>query len=161
MAEKRRTGSNPLDSLLKQIPDYVGKAAREEHSKEEQSKTEPETIAQPESQAKTKPIAETVAKPKPKSQSETITQTFTQTFANDLKTRAAENEVKPRFEEAQKRQTYWLDKDTIARIAELAEKAKCNKYQVVSAGVQMLYEYVFAEQESAVPEAAGPETGAE
>ncbi len=154
MTEKRRTGSNPLDSLLKQIPDYVGEGNRDKQSKtKSETFVEPETISETKPESKTITQSETVAQPKTKSKTQSKSkaksqpQTFSQTFASDMKIRAAESDTKPRFEEAQKRQTYWLDGDTIERIAELAEKAKCNKYQVVSAGVQMLYEYVFAEQE--------------
>jgi len=131
VTEKRRTGSNPLDSLLKQIPDYVGEGNLDKQSKaKSETFAEPETISETKPESKTITQSETVAQPKTKSkaksQSKTKTksqpQTFSQTFASDMKIRAAESDTKPRFEEAQKRQTYWLDGDTIERIAELGQK---------------------------------------
>ena len=168
MAEKRKTGSNPLNTFLSQIPDYVGNEDDSKQSKtetksesetkaktktksESKQETKPKSNVKTKSETKTKPITEaktnTIAKVKTKTQPETIadTQTFphAKTFASDIKERAYAQSELQRFEDSRKRQTYWLDRDTIAMISELAERSGCNKYHVVSAGVQMLYEYVF------------------
>lgn len=176
MTEKRKTGSNPLNTFLSQIPDYVGKDGESKQSKAEtkpetkpKTKTKSNAKPKPESKTNTKTNTETVVKPEAKSiaetktiaiaeseteaktQSEPITETKTfthaKTFANDIKERAAAQNELQRFEDSRKRQTYWLDNDTISKISELAEKSGCNKYHVVSAGVQMLYEYVFESPE--------------
>ncbi len=168
MTEKRKTGSNPLNTFLSQIPDYVGKDGESKQSKpESQSETKPKP--EPKTKTKTKPKSKTIVKTKPESktitetksntisesetkpEAEAITETKTfphaKTFANDIKERAAAQNELQRFEDSRKRQTYWLDNETIVKISELAEKSGCNKYHVVSAGVQMLYEYVFETQQ--------------
>jgi uncharacterized protein YcbK (DUF882 family) len=166
MADKRRTGSNPLDTFLSQIPDYVGDKTQKKQSKTE-TKTKPETNAKTETKSETqsqtktlaKPQAETVtktivntetkAKPKTEAESKTITETVTQaetfanTFANEIKVKAAGQTEAQRFEDSRKRQTYWLDPETIEMINELAKRSGTNKYHVVSAGVRLLYDYVF------------------
>ncbi len=160
MADKRRTGSNPLSTFLSQIPDYVGDEAQKKQSKSEtetkpnaktKTQTQSETIVKPETDTVTKTIAEseTKAKPKTETESKTITETFTQaetfanTFANEIKVKAAGQTEAQRFEDTRKRQTYWLDPETIEMITELAKRSGTNKYHVVSAGVRLLYDYVF------------------
>jgi len=164
MAEKRKTGSNPLNTFLSQIPDYVGDEADSKQSKPEtkqesetkaKTKTKTETNVKTETKTKPEAVTETntnaIAKVEAKTQPETIvdTQTYThaKTFASDIKERAAAQNELQRFEDSRKRQTYWLDQETISMISELAERSGCNKYHVVSAGVQMLYEYVFENTE--------------
>ncbi len=164
MAEKRKTGSNPLNTFLSQIPDYVADEADSKQSKPEtkqesetkaKTKTKPETIVKTKTESKPETNTETntnaIAKVEAKTQPETIvdTQTYThaKTFASDIKERAAAQNELQRFEDSRKRQTYWLDQETISMISELAERSGCNKYHVVSAGVQMLYEYVFENTE--------------
>ncbi len=162
MADKRRTGSNPLSTFLSQIPDYVGDEAQKKQSKSEtetkpnaktKTQTQTETIVKPETDTITKTIAESETKAKPKTETEsktiTNTETFTQaetfanTFANEIKVKAAGQSEAQRFEDSRKRQTYWLDPETIEMITELAKRSGTNKYHVVSAGVRLLYDYVF------------------
>ena len=154
MADKRRTGSNPLNTFLSQIPDYVGDEDDSKQSKTEtkpkskpesetKAKTKPETKSKPITEPKTNAIAEVETKTKPETIAETQTFPHAKTFASDIKERAYAQSELQRFEDSRKRQTYWLDRDTISMISELAERSGCNKYHVVSAGVQMLYEYVF------------------
>lgn len=166
MAEKRRTGSNPLDSFLSQIPDYVGDKKQQKQSKAEtktkpnaktETKSQPETLTKPEAETVAKTIVNTETKPKaitetePKTESKTIAEpetfthaeTFAITFASEIKAKAAGQPETQRFEDTRKRQTYWLDPETIEMITELAKRSKTNKYQVVSAGVRLLYDYVF------------------
>jgi len=155
MADKRRTGSNPLSTFLSQIPDYVGDEAQKKQSKSEtetsETQSQTKTLAKPQAETVTKTIVntETKAKPKTEAESKTITETVTQaetfanTFANEIKVKAAGQTEAQRFEDSRKRQTYWLDPETIEMINELAKRSGTNKYHVVSAGVRLLYDYVF------------------
>ena len=138
-------------------PETKAKTKPESETKT-QTKANTETKSQSESQPKTESEskANTIAKQEPIAVTETIAepQTFPQakTFASDIKERAADQSEQQRFEENHKRQTYWLDHKTIAMISELAERSGRNKYHVVSAGVQMLYEYVFEKTEDEEPQ---------
>lgn len=159
---KTKTESKPkskTESEAKSKPETKSKAkTKPESETKTQTKANTETKSQSESQPKTESElkANTISKQEPIAVTETIAepQTFPQakTFASDIKERAAAQSEQQRFEENHKRQTYWLDHKTIAMISELAERSGRNKYHVVSAGVQMLYEYVFEKTEDEEPQ---------
>ena len=117
MNKKKRTGYNPLDDLLPQIQD-----TREDNKPKEKTK-------KPQTKAKT--IAQT------------STQTFTQTSADSIKEKASQGVSSQRLEDNRRRQTYWMDPEEIKMIADISKKSGVGKYQVVSAAVRMLYEYIF------------------
>lgn len=169
-SEQSKTESKPKtesETKTKTKPKTNTKAKPETDSKaitetkpESKTKTEPKAITntKPKSESKTIAKQEVNTKPetKPQPQQETFAngETFTQakTFASDIKERAATHSEVQRFEDNRKRQTYWLDHNTIEMISELAERSGRNKYHVVSAGVQMLYEYVFESSEDEEPQ---------
>ena len=123
MSKKSRTGYNPLDDLLPQIQD-----TREDNKPQEKDKN-----SQSKPQTKTK--AKTVA--------QTYSQTFTQTSANNIKQKASQGITSQRLEDNRRRQTYWMDQEEIKMITEISKRSGVGKYQLVSAAVRLLYEYVF------------------
>jgi len=89
------------------------------------------------------------AKPedKPQTKTKTNTQTFSQTSADSIKQKASQGTTSQRLEDNRRRQTYWMAPDEIKMIAEISKKAGVGKYQVVSAAVRLLYEYVFPKED--------------
>ncbi len=71
----------------------------------------------------------------------------TQTSANNIKGLATKKGGHQRFEDKKRRQTYWMDPEEIKMVAEMSKKAGVGKYQVVSAAVRLLYEYVFSKED--------------
>ena len=124
MSKKPRTGHNPLvENYLPQIRD-----SREE-----------------------KPVVDEVVeeqdKPKAKTNKETFTltdsETFTETSAAGIKGKVAQGTKSRRLEDMRKRQSYYMDPEEIKMIVEISKRANVSKYQVVSAAVRLLYDYVF------------------
>jgi hypothetical protein len=124
MSKKPRTGYNPLvENYLPQIKD-----SREN-----------------------KPVIDEIVDDEEKTFAKTQTQTFTdsQTFAKTpaaagIKDKVAQGSAKPRrLEDSRKRQTYWMEPEEIKMIVEISKRAGVSKYQVVSAAVRLLYDYVF------------------
>ena len=121
MSKKPRTGHNPLlRDYLPQIRD-----SREE-----------------------KPVVDEVVeeqdKPKAKSNKETFTLTDTETSAAaGIKGKVAQGTKPRRLEDVRKRQSYYMDPEEIKMIVEISKRANVSKYQVVSAAVRLLYDYVF------------------
>jgi hypothetical protein len=132
MSKKPRTGYNPLENFLPQIKD-----SREEKPEADQAADKPEKPAR----------AKTKAKAQPKTFTQTDAQTLSQTSASSIKEKAVQGAIKPRrLEDDRKRQTYWMAPEEIKMINEISKKAGVGKYQVVSAAVRMLYEYVFEQE---------------
>jgi len=88
------------------------------------------------------------AKPEKKPQTQTNTQTFLQTSADNIKQKASQGTTSQRLEDNRRRQTYWMDPEEIKMIAEISKKAGVGKYQVVSAAVRLLYDYVFTGEDA-------------
>ena len=65
---------------------------------------------------------------------------------DNIKAKAGQGGSSRRFEDNRRRQTYWMDPDEIKMITEISKKAGVGKYQVVSAAVRLLYDYVFNEK---------------
>ncbi len=133
MSKKSRTGFNPLDDYLPQIRD-----SREEKPETEQAAEKPDKPARAAKKAQ--------KNPQTFSQTFSQTKTFTdaQTFAENIKDKAGQGAAKPRrLEDDRKRQTYWMAPEEIKMINEISKKADMGKYQVVSAAVRLLYDYVF------------------
>lgn len=126
MSKKPRTGYNPLEDFLPQIKDSRDEQPAEKETEEKKKPSKPKT------NAKTKPV--------------TQSQTYAQTSAAGIKEKTAQGARPRRLEENRKRQTYWLDPEEIKMIGELSKKAGVGKYQVVSAAVRLLYEYVFEKE---------------
>ena len=125
MSKKPRTGHNPLlRDYLPQIKD-----SREE-----------------------KPVVDEVVeeqdKPKAKTNKETFPETFSETdtetsAADGIKGKVAQGTKPRRLEDVRKRQSYYMDPEEIKMIVEISKRANVSKYQVVSAAVRLLYDYVF------------------
>lgn len=123
MSKKPRTGYNPLvEDYLPQIKD---------------SRTD-------------KPVVDEVVEEEEKTFAETQSKTFSQsqTFAKTpaaagIKDKVAQSAKPRRLEDSRKRQTYWMEPDEIKMIVEISKRANVSKYQVVSAAVRLLYDYVF------------------
>ncbi len=133
MSKRPRTGSKPLEEYLPQIRD-----SRAEKPVTEQAAEKPEKPAR--AGKKAQKNSQTF------SQTFSQTQTFTdaQTFAENIKDKAGQGAAKPRrLEDDRKRQTYWMAPEEIKMINEISKKADMGKYQVVSAAVRLLYDYVF------------------
>lgn len=94
-------------------------------------------------------IQDSRQEPEKKTQSQTNAKTLsqTQTFAENIKAKARSGGKSGKLEDSRQRQTYWLDKEEIKMINQIAKRANVSKYKVVSAAVRLLYEYVFNEQE--------------
>jgi len=106
---------------------------------------DPLSFIQDSRQAAAKP--EEKSQTKTKSNTQTFSQTYQQTSADNIKDKASQDTVTQRLEDNRRRQTYWMDPEEIKMISEIAEMAGVRKYQVVSAAVRMLYEYVLDEKE--------------
>jgi hypothetical protein len=116
---------------------HLSKTAGKKNHKQKQTK--PETETKPET------------KTKPHTKPETFANTFAETFvipsADDIKAKASRGSGSGKLEDQRKRQTYWLSPDEIKMISALSKKAGIDKYEVVSAAVRMLYDYVFNESQ--------------
>jgi hypothetical protein len=122
MSKKPRTGYNPLvENYLPQIKD----SRENKPVVDEVVVDEDKTIA--------------------KSQTFTDSQTFAKTpAAAGIKDKVAQGSTKPRrLEDSRKRQTYWMEPEEIKMIVEISKRASVSKYQVVSAAVRLLNDYVF------------------
>jgi hypothetical protein len=129
MSKKPRTGYNPLvENYLPQIKD----SRENKPVVDEVVDDEEETIAK----KQTKTVSQ--------SQTFTDAQTFAKTpAAAGIKNKVAEGTKQRRLEDNRKRQTYWMDPEEIKMIIEISKRANVSKYQVVSAAVRLLYDYVF------------------
>jgi len=130
MSKKPRTGYNPLaEQYLSQIKDSRTDKPVVDEVVEEEEKT----------------FAETQSKTISQSQTFTDSQTFAKTpAAAGIKDKVTQSATKPRrLEDSRKRQTYWMEPDEIKMIVEISKRANVSKYQVVSAAVRLLYDYVF------------------
>ncbi len=123
MSKKPRTGYNPLvEDYLPQIKDSRADKPVVDEVVEEPEKTSAKT------QAKTFPQPQTFAKTP---------------AADGIKNKVAEGSKQRRLEDNRKRQTYWMDPEEVKMIVEISKRANVSKYQVVSAAVRLLYDYVF------------------
>jgi len=132
MAKKPRTGYNPLvEDYLPQIKDSRENKSVIDEVVDDEEKT----------------IAKTQSKTVSQTQTFTDAQTFAKTpAAAGIKDKVAQGSKKPlRLEDSRKRQTYWMEPEEIKMIVEISKRAGVSKYQVVSAAVRLLYDYVFEE----------------
>jgi hypothetical protein len=129
MSKKPRTGYNPLvENYLPQIKD----------SREDKPVVD-EVV-----DGEEKTIAKTQSKTVSQSQTFTDAQTFAKTAAAaGIKDKVDQGTKARRLEDNRRRQTYWMDPEEIKMIVEISKRAGVSKYQVVSAAVRLLYDYVF------------------
>jgi hypothetical protein len=130
MSKKPRTGYNPLvENYLPQIKDSRENKPVIDEVVDDEEKT----------------IAKTQSKTVSQSQTFSDSQTFAKTAAAaGIKDKVAQGSTKPRrLEDSRKRQTYWMEPEEIKMIVEISKRAGVSKYQVVSAAVRLLYDYVF------------------
>ena len=132
---KKRLGQNPFEEP--KLP-FI-KDSREEK-------------AQTNSNVKTETKPKTETKSKPLTKPETLTNTFAETFvilsADDIKAKANRSSGSGKLEDQRKRQTYYLSPDEFKMVSALSKKSDLDKYEVVSAAVRMLCNYVFDEEKS-------------
>jgi hypothetical protein len=123
MSKKPRTGYNPLvENYLPQIKDSRENKPVVDEVVEDDEKT--------------------LSKSQPKTLSDS--QTLSKSFAAEgIKDKVAQGTKPLRLEDSRKRQCYWMAPEEIKMIGEISKKAGVNKYQVVSAAVRLLYDYVF------------------
>jgi len=131
MSKKPRTGYNPLvENYLPQIKD-----SREK-------KPVVDDVAEKPGKMKEKTNKETFTDSQ--TFSHTLSETYTETSAAaGIKGKVAQGTKPQRLEDSRKRQSYWMDPEEIKMIVEISKRANVSKYQVVSAAVRLLYDYVF------------------
>lgn len=133
MSKKPRTGHNPLvEDYLPQIKD-----SREE-------KPVVDEVVEEQDKPKAKTNKETFTLTDSETFPETFSETNTQTSAAaGIKGKVAQGTKPRRLEDMRKRQSYYMDPEEIKMIVEISKRANVSKYQVVSAAVRLLYDYVF------------------